>query len=170
MESENETPIPGALASGRFSGRESFERLVRDALAHAARVGWQEVILSDATFEDWPLRERSVVESLHAWSRSGRRMTLLATGYDEVRRRHARFVSWRTTWGHIIDCRVCREAAPADFPSAILGPDWYMHRQDVPRSVVTCGHDRESWVRVREMLDEKIRDSESGFASSILGL
>ena len=161
---------PETLASGRFSGREAFENLVRDALACAAREGWQEIILSDATFEDWPLRERAVVESLHAWSASGRHMILLATRYDEVTRNHPRFVSWRKAWGHIIDCRVCRGGAPADFPSAIWSRSWFMHRLDRERNTGACGQERQRWVQLRELLEEKIRDSSTGFAASTLGL
>jgi hypothetical protein len=176
MDSENEKPAALAntsaepLASGRFSGREAFQQLVRDAFDSAASEGWKEIILSDATFEDWPLHERSVVESLHAWSASGRRMIMLATRYDEVMRNHARFVSWRKTWGHIIDCRVCRVVAPADFPSAIWSRDWSMHRLDSQRSSGVCGYDRERCMQIRELLDEKIRDSSPGFPVSILGL
>ena len=55
--------------------------------------------LSDANFHDWPLGERAVVESLQAWARSGRRMTLRARTYDEVICRHARFVRWRWNLG-----------------------------------------------------------------------
>lgn len=164
----NASPEP--LAHGRFAGREAFEQLVRNAFVHAAREGWQEIILSDASFEDWPLRERSVVESLHAWSAPGRRMILLATRYDEVRRHHARFVSWRTTWGHLIDCRVCRMAHPAGFPSAIWSRAWFLHRLDPQHSLGACGHDRERSVRLWEILNERLHDSVPGFSASILGL
>jgi hypothetical protein len=161
---------PEPLASGRFAGREAFEQLVRNAFVHAASEGWKEIILSDATFEDWPLRERSVVESLQAWSKPGRRMVMLATRYDELMRNHPRFVTWRKTWGHLIDCRVCRATAPADFPSAIWSPAWVMHRVEPLRSIGTCGPDRERRVQLKELLDEKIRNSAPGFASSTLGL
>lgn len=162
--------LPATLASGRFSGREAFDQLVRNAFAQAAREGWPEIILCDATFKDWPLCERSVVDSLHAWAASGRRLIMLATGYDEVIRSHARFVTWRKTWGHIIDCRICRVAAPLDFPSAIWSRSWSMLRVDTQRSIGTCGYDRERRVYVREILDEKIRKSSSGFPISTLGL
>lgn len=79
--------------------------MVRDAFATAAREGWPEIWISDAHFHDWPLGERAVVESLQAWARSGRRFSMLAVNYDEVIRRHARFVQWRGTWDHIITCR-----------------------------------------------------------------
>ncbi len=156
--------------SGRFVGREAFEQWVRNALAQAAHDGWREIILSDATFADWPLRERAVVESLQSWSASGRRLVMLATQYDEVIRNHARYVSWRKTWGHIIECRVCKVANVLDFPSAIWSRDWFMHRVDSQRSTGVFGEDRERGVQLKELLDEKIRNSSPGFPASTLGL
>ena len=160
----------GPLPSGRFSGRNDFQQLVRDALSCAALEGWPEIILSDATFEDWPLHERAVVESLQAWSASGRRMLILATQYDEVVRKHARFVAWRKTWGHIINCRICRVAVPADFPSAMWSRTWSMQRINPLRSIGISGYERENSVSLRAMLDEKNLESAPGFPSSTLGL
>src|SRR5690349_1272803 len=88
------------LPSRRFEGREEFRQLVRDALACAAREGWREIILADPGFEDWPLGERAVAESLQAWSSGGRSIVLLAHDYDAVLRQHARFVQWRRQWSH----------------------------------------------------------------------
>lgn len=159
--------IPGA---GRFVGREAFEQLIRAALARAAQEGWQEIILSDATFADWPLRERAVVESLQAWSASGRRLMMLATGYDDVIRNHARFVSWRKTWDHIIECRLCRGVNADDFPSAIWSRAWFMQRLDAQRSHGVSGDERARGMQLKELLDEKIRNSTLGFPASVLGL
>ena len=64
---------PVVLPSGRFSGRQAFEQLVRDALLAAAQQDWKEIFFSDASFEDWPLQQREVAESLHAWAKPGRR-------------------------------------------------------------------------------------------------
>lgn len=161
---------PEPLASGRFTGRNAFQKLVGDAFIHAAIEGWHEIVISDASFEDWPLRERPIVDALHAWARPGRKMIMLATSYDEVMRHYARFVSWRITWGHLIDCRVCRSVERVDFPSAIWSRDWFMQRQDPVRSTGTCGHDRERSVQLRQALDERIRVSTPGFPASILGL
>ena len=61
-----------------FTGREAFRQLVRDALACAAREGWREMVVCDASFEDWPLGEREVVASLQGWARSGRRFVMVA--------------------------------------------------------------------------------------------
>ena len=97
-------------------------------------------------------------------------MTLLATRYDAVLRNHARFVSWRKTWGHIIECRVCRAEDAADFPSGIWSRAWFLHRLDTQKNVVVCGSDRERSVQFREMLDEINRHSAPGFPASVLGL
>ena len=170
MDAEDSTAIPAELPTGRFTGREAFEQTVRDALACAAREGWREIIISDATFSDWPLRERAAVESLQAWSRSGRRFVMLATRFDEVQRYQSRFVSWRQTWGHLIECRQCRNADPLGFPSAIWSPGWMMQRHDTERSVFVCDTQANRRVALRQLLDECIRDSSPGFAASTLGL
>ncbi len=170
----NDTPSPPAqpptLPSGRFEGRSEFRQLVRDALAAAARDGWKEIILADATFEDWPLGERAVMDSLAAWSSSGRKCTLLAQRYDEVVRSHARFVAWRTRWSHIITAVACPSAEALDVPSAIWSPAWVLERRDLDHCNGYCGADAERRVQVRERLNEWLLKASPAFASSTLGL
>jgi hypothetical protein len=159
-----------ALPAGRFAGRVAFEQLVRDALACAARDGWREIILCDADFHDWPLGERSVAESLRQWSAAGRRCTLLARRYDEVVRRHARFVTWRQTWSHIIEARACRSADPLELPSAIWGPGWVMQRLDPQRCAGVAGTEPERRLLLRESLQEWLAQSSPSFPASTPGL
>ena len=52
-----------ALHQGAFTGPSAFADLIRNALAHADSQGWAEMVWSDATFEDWPLYEKAVVEA-----------------------------------------------------------------------------------------------------------
>lgn len=158
------------LPSGRFEGRIAFQQLVRDALAAAAREGWREIILSDPDFADWPLGERAVADSLNAWSMSGRRCILLARRWDEVVRRHARFVRWRGTWAHIIDARACRAADPLELPSAIWSPGWVMQRLDLERCNGYSGSEPERRLMLREGLQEWLRQSSPSFPSNTLGL
>lgn len=158
------------LPNGRFAGREAFQQLVRDALACAARDGWHDIILSDATFEEWPLRERAVVDSLQAWSKTGRRLTLLATRFDGIERNQPRFAAWRKTWSHIIECRQCRQADPLDFPSAIWSRSWVMQRMNLALCAGASGAQADRRVQLRETLDERIRNSSPGFPASTLGL
>lgn len=160
----------GAVPSGKFSGREAFQQLVRDALQRAADEGWREIILADANFEDWPLSERAVAQSLQDWSQTGRKCTLLARSYDDVNRRHARFVTWRKTWSHIIEARACASADALDFPSAIWSPAWVMERRDLERSVGYSGSEPDRRVALRESLNEWLGRSSPGFAAVTLGL
>lgn len=158
------------LPLGRFEGRVAFQQLVRDALACAAREGWREIILSDASFEDWPLGERAVAESLQAWSASGRRCILLARRYDEVVRRHARFVTWRRTWSHIVEAHGCASADVLELPSAIWSPGWVLHRLDPQRCNGFTGTEPERRLALRELLDEWLLKSSPAFPATTLGL
>jgi hypothetical protein len=165
----DDSKVPG-LPSGRFEGREAFRQLVRDALATAAREGWREIVLSDASFADWPLGERAVAESLQAWSRTGRSMVLLAKNYDGVRRQHARFVQWRVTWSHIVSASACPAADPLELPSAIWSPGWVLERRDIERCNGYCGSEPERRLGLREALNEWMQKSTPSFASTTLGL
>ena len=158
------------LLSGRFSGRTEFQQLVRAALAQAAKEGWREIVVSDANFEDWPLGERAVSESLQAWAGSGRKFIMLAKTYDDVLRRHARFVNWRRKWAHVIECWRCSSADALELPSAIWSPAWSMRRLDIERSTGVCGPEAERRVLLRESINEWLRQSSPGFPASTLGL
>jgi hypothetical protein len=169
-EAVDDAPVPMPLPAGRFEGRDAFRQLVRDALACAAREGWREIILSDASFEDWPLGERAVAESLQAWASGGRRMLLLARRYDTVLRQHARFVQWRGTWSHIVTATACPAADPLDLPSALWSPGWVMERRDLERSNGYCGSEADRRVLLRESLNEWMRKSTPAFPATTLGL
>ncbi len=163
--------LPPSLPSGRFSSREDFLQMVRDAFATAVRDGWQEIVISDANFHDWPLGERAVTDALQEWAHGSRRFTMLAGSYDDVIRRHARFVRWRGTWDQIITCRRSPSADPLDIPSVLWSPHWVMHRLDPERCVGVSGHEPERRVLLRETLNEWMRSKSSpGFPASTLGL
>ena len=162
-------PQPGEL-QGRFEGRKAFQQIVRDALAQAAREGWREILICDTNFEDWPLNERAVSDALQAWSRTGRKFTMLARRYDTVQQVHHRFVTWRRTWAHIIECRACPSAEASDFPSAICSPGWVMERLDPVRSVGVMGAEPVRRVALRERLEEWLLKSSPAFPASTLGL
>lgn len=158
------------LPEGAFSGPVEFSQLVREALVLAAAQGWRELVFSDANFEDWPLRERVVVESLQAWAGQGRKLTLLAHRFDAMARLHPRFVTWRNQWDHIIDCRVCKQVDESEFPSGIWSPAWAMRRLDLARSTGMVGAEPQRRQRLKEALDECLRNSAPGFSATILGL
>ncbi len=168
--SDDEQASPIELPSKRFEGRAEFRQLVRDALACAAQEGWREIILSDATFEDWPLGEREVAQSLKDWSKTGRHCILVAKSYDDVLRLHARFVRWRGVWSHIITAYACKSADRLDLPSAFWSPDWVLERRDIDRSNGYCGSEPDRRVLLRETLNEWLRKSSPAFPATTLGL
>lgn len=158
------------LPEGRFTGPLEFAALVRCGFAAAAAEGWREIIISDRGFEDWPLGERAVAQSLHDWSRSGRKLIMLAKNYDEVVRRHARFVTWRRTWAHIVECRSNAAVSSDDFPSALWSPAWVVQRLDLDRCGGVAGKEPARRLVLRERLEECLRRSSPAFPASVLGI
>lgn len=171
MSSTEGEKIPqGPLLQGAFSGPKEFAQLIRDAIRQASVDGWSEMVWSDATFEDWPLREREVVDGLNSWAKRGRKLTLLARRFDAMPRLHPRFVTWRIRWDHLLECRVCRDVDDSEMPSALWSPAWALHRLDVERFTGVAGYDARRRVLLQEALDERRRQSGPGFPASVLGL
>lgn len=156
--------------TGAFSGPTEFAQMVRAALARAASEGWQTMVWSDPTFEDWPLGERVVTESLQAWAHSGRHLVMLAHRYDALIRYKPRFVSWRKTWDHLIECRLCKNLDASEVPSALWSPHWAMRRLDLVRSTGVADLEPARRVLLKEELDECRRQSSPGFSATTLGL
>ena len=121
---EPTAPLPTELFTGSFDGRIAYQQHIRDALALASSQGWKEMWWSDFDFNDWPLGERAVIDSLQSWARSGRRLVILAGSYADIRLRHPRLVQWRGMWDHIIECRLCKNQEPGEYPSALWSPAW----------------------------------------------
>ncbi len=157
-------------AGGAFSGPTEFGNAIRDALAAAAREGWSAMVWSDASFEDWPLGERAVIESLQAWAGKGRHLLILAHRFDSVLQSKPRFVAWRKTWDHILECRVCKTVDASEMPSALWSPNWALRRLDPVRCTGIAGLDTKQRVNLKEVLDECHRQSSPGFPATTLGL
>jgi hypothetical protein len=171
---EAKDPSPGAglppLRQGAFAGPTAFADLIRNALAHAERQCWAEMVWSDATFEDWPLYEKAVVEGLNAWSCKGRKLIILAHHFDAMRRIHHRFVDWRVRWDHLVECRVCKGIEVTEFPSALWTPTWAMRRLDLQHSTGVASVEQRMRLLLREELEERKRQSSPGFPASTIGL
>ncbi len=128
------------------------------------------MVWSDASFADWPLGERAVVESLNAWAGTGRHLVILAHSYESVLRYQPRLVVWRKTWDHIIECRLCKNLDASELPSALWSPQWAMRRLDLVRSTGVANLEPQRRVLLKEELDECRRQSSSGFSATTLGL
>ncbi len=167
---EADPPDSGPLAQGSFVGPKAFADRVRSALLQASDEGWAEMVWSDASFEDWPLYEKSVVEALNAWARKGRKLTLLAHHFDAMRRLHPRFVEWRVRWDHLVECRVCKGVSVTAFPSGLWTPTWALRRLDLVRCTGVSSVEPRMRLLLREELEEIKRQSSPGFPASILGV
>ena len=159
-----------ALPEGRFSGPAEFAKMIRLGFATAAEQGWRELILSDSSFNDWPLGERAVEQSLNDWATAGRQLTVLAKNYDALIRRHARFVTWRIKWAHIIECRVCSSLSVDDLPSALWSPGWVFQRLDYNHCTGLAGSETARRVMLKERLEECLRKSSPAFPATTLGI
>ena len=95
---------------------------------------------------------------------------MLASSYSEVVRRQARFVAWRTTWSHLIDCRKAHSQDLQALPSALYSPVWTMRRLDLELSSGICGDEVQRRVLLQQAQSEWLRKSSPAFPSSTLGL
>ncbi len=158
------------LLQGVFSGHVAFSQLIREALDVAARQGWKKMIWSDINFEDWPLHEKAVSDSLYAWSKTGNQLILLAKNYDSILKYKPRMVTWRQKWNHIVDARVCRQVENDDFPSVLWSPEWFMQRQELETSQGFATQFASKRVQCYEQLQVIYQRSTPGFPATVLGL
>jgi hypothetical protein len=162
-------PTP-PLLEGAFAGRQDFQQLIRSAIAQAAQEGWREMVWFDLNYADWPLGERSVEANLQAWSKTGRKLIIVAKRFDTLIASHHRFVAWRKQWSHIIEARGVSSASDEDFPSLILAPNWAMHRLQPTLCKGVAGYEAKRRVDLRELAQEWLAISSPAFAATTLGL
>ena len=154
-----------------ITSRSEFHAALRLAFAEAAVNGCRELWLCDSDFADWPLGERAVVEHLEQWAASSRQLTLFASTFDEVARRHARWVEWRLRWSHIVRCRTDAELEADAVPTLLLAPgaltvrlvDRIHHRGRVSR-------DKADELRCKEQIDAVLQRSVEAFPATTTGL
>ena len=159
-----------------FAGRVDFQRLLVEALAWASAHGCRELHAWDASFVDWPLSDAAVLAALQSWARQGRQLHLLALQYDDLARRHPRFVRWRRDYAHCVTARAVEpevrlEAAPEsllliggiDMPLTLRLFDRHLWRGEL--SVDTAQRQRGL-----EWFDALAQRSCESFAPTTLGL
>lgn len=154
-----------------IDGRVAFHDAIRAALKAAADQGCREMWCVDRSFADWPLSERAVIDSLTRWAYAHRRLTVLAQGFDEFPRRHARWVAWRVHWSHVVHCAQVHEDDAREMPCLLLAPGVVAvqlhHRENYRGRVYRNAAD---WVRLRELTDALEQRSSEAFPATTLGL
>ncbi len=158
-------------STGLITTRAEFHTALRAAFEQAATTGCREIWLCDDDFADWPLGERAVIEHLAQWAASSRRLTLIARNFDEVVRRHARWVEWRRQWSHIVSCRVNNELEAEQMPAVLLATDLVSVRlSDRVHHRGRMSDRRADELRCKELIDAVWQRSEESFPATTTGL
>jgi hypothetical protein len=154
-----------------ITSRNEFHAALRSALAEAADQGCREIWMVDDDFADWPLNERAVIEHLTRWAQSHRSLTVIARHFDEVIRRHSRFVQWRQQWSHVVHCRTNNELEQGQMPTLLLAPGVTSVRLvDAVHHRGSASRDPADAIRWREAVDAVLQRSAEAFPATTLGL
>jgi len=154
-----------------IESRSAFHDALRAAFAEAASTGCRELCIVDEDFADWPLNDRVVIEHLTQWAASHRRFTALARSFDEVARRHTRWVQWRRQWAHVVHCCTNNELEAGAMPTVLLAPGLTSVRlfdRLHHRGVAT--NEAADAIQWRDAIDALLQRSEEGFPATTLGL
>jgi hypothetical protein len=155
----------------QIASRGDFHDAIRNGLALAAEHGASEIHLVDPNFDDWPLNERGVVESLGRWALSRRKLVVFAHNFDELARRAPRFAEWRRQWSHIVQCRTDPELEANQVPTLLFVPGQVAVRLlDRVRHRGTASGRPADHVECRESIDALLQRSVEAFPPTTLGL
>ena len=156
---------------GLITSRGEFHQALRRGFAAAAAAGCRELWLCDPDFADWPLGDRAVVEHMSQWAASQRRMVLLAASFDDVVRRHPRWVAWRRQWAHVVHCHCATEIEACGVPTLLVAAGLFSVRLSDPL------HHRGRWstepadeFRCRDIVDANLQRSVEAFPVTVTGL
>ncbi len=153
-----------------ISTRSEFVDAVRRQLHRALSEGEREITCVDLDFAEWPFNEPPLLDALTQWAQPHRKLVLLAQHYDEVRRRHPRFVQWRATWGHVVEAWSPSESDAADLPGLLLAGRHTLQLLDRLHWRAIETDDAADALRCREQLDVILQRSTPAFAATTLGL
>ena len=154
-----------------IAGRAEFHDAVREAFGEMASAGCREAWLCDEDFADWPLNERAVVEQLSQWAYAHRKLVVIARHYDEVVRRHPRWVEWRRQWSHVVECRAFEDAERGQIPTLLLASELIAVRLvDPVHHRGSVSRDPGDLLRHRELIDAVSQRSVESFGATLLGL
>jgi len=154
-----------------IGSRAEFLDAIRSSCALAAHNGAREILIFDPTFADWPLNDPALVDSLTGWVDSRRSLTVFAHSFDELARRHSRFVEWRRQWAHVVHCRSDPELEAEQVPTVLLAPGITCVRLlDRVRHRGTMSNRPVDLTDCREIVDALLQRSVEAFPATTLGL
>jgi len=151
--------------------RLEFHAALDEAFAEMASTGCREVWMSDENFADWPLNAPRVIDALTRWAQAHRKLTLVARHYDEMLRRHSRWVAWRRQWSHVVECLAYDDAEVGDIPTLFLATGVVAVRLFEPtHHRGSISREAGDLVQQRELIDAVSQRSVASFPVTMLGL
>ena len=155
----------------QIATRGEFHEAIRAGLAQAADADANEICLVDPDFQDWPLNERAVVETLARWAAARRKLLLFAHSFDALPRSAPRFADWRRQWSHIVQCRTDPDLEVQQVPTLMLVPgEIAVQLLDPVRHRGTVSGRASDQVQCREAIDALLQRSVEAFPPTTLGL
>ncbi|OWQ92975.1 hypothetical protein CDN99_00225 [Roseateles aquatilis] len=170
-----ESTAPQEPQAGIVESAEEVRKMLRQALLLAAEQGGRELCWLDADFATWPLSDPALLEALSRWALPHRRLHLLATDYEPLRRVHPRFVQWRQFHDHVItagayDPADALERSQPSPQGVVLAPGLLVMKLWTPVRASLSLRDAREEAMAREWFDAIEQRSATSFASSTLGL
>jgi len=157
-----------------IDSRAAFAAAVQWGFARATRDGGRSrrIVCVDRDFANWPLDAPELHARLTAWLKGAQRqLVLLAATYDDVPRRHPRFVGWRRHFAHAVFPFAAPEDQAATLPTLLLDDDGTLVRLiDAVHWRGRASADERSVLPWREQIDAVLQRSETAFPVQSLGL
>jgi len=157
-------------AEGAFEGREAFTAALIAAFEHCARQRSLQITCADTDFAGWPLGHPRVLQALTDWVGGTRRITFIAAHYTVFPQRHVRWVNWRRTWSHAVQCLAVHEEVATQVPALFLTDALALRLHDPVRHRGSVYRDLASLARGRDELDALSQRTEEAFPVTTLGL
>lgn len=164
------SPHDDGPAAGPFEGREAYAAVLLAAMQHAARQRSMQITWADTDFAGWPLGRADMLQALGDWVGGTRRLTLIAAHYNVFPQRHTRWMAWRRTWSHAVQCLAVHEELATQVPTLWLTADLAVRLHDPLRHRGQVYRDAADLARCRDLLDALSQRTEESFPVTTLGL
>lgn len=169
MSDDNDELPPPTIDS-----RAGFIAALLWGFTRATRAGGRSrrIICVDRDFANWPLDAPELHALLTPWLKgTQRKLVLLAASFDEVPRRHARFVAWRRHFTHAVHPFEAPDDLAGALPCLLLDEEGTLVRLiDSVHWRGRASADERTALPWREQIDAVLQRSEAAFPAQSLGL